>query len=172
MSNQHADFIRFFFTEKFLEIKKDLELVSRPHILQTFLIKNFLLFLYHAYVFDDVMKFRILKCQNLNISRTKSAFWNLLVVSKLISLQETDHVTNWKLPWNHLKSVLCYNALTFYFDTNFGLSFILIFCKGRKLSQGYRTLLSNCGYSRGSSLSYTDYNFFNFSLELVFISVF
>ena len=82
--NQHADFIRFFFTEKFLEIKKDLELVSRPHILQTFLIKNFLLFLYHAYAFDDVMKFRILKCQNLNISRTKSAFWNLLVVSKLI----------------------------------------------------------------------------------------
>lgn len=54
--NQHAYFLRFPFMDDFLKIKKDLELVFRPYILQTFLIKNLILFLFHSY---DVIKFKI-----------------------------------------------------------------------------------------------------------------
>ena len=41
--NQHADFLRFLFTEDTLQIKKDLGLVSRLHLLQNFLIRTCLL---------------------------------------------------------------------------------------------------------------------------------
>ena len=54
--NQHASFLRFPFMDDFLKIKKDLELVFRPYILQTFLTKYFILFLFHTY---DVIKFKI-----------------------------------------------------------------------------------------------------------------
>lgn len=54
--NQHAHFLRFPFMDDFLKIKKDLELVFRPYILQTFLTKYFILFLFHTY---DVIKFKI-----------------------------------------------------------------------------------------------------------------
>ena len=39
--NQHAYFLRFPFMNDFLKIKKDLELVFRPYILQTFFDKIF-----------------------------------------------------------------------------------------------------------------------------------
>ena len=54
--NHHAYFLRFPFMDDFLKIKKDLELVFRPYILQTFLTKYFILFLFHTY---DVIKFKI-----------------------------------------------------------------------------------------------------------------
>ena len=41
--NQHADLLRFLFTEDSLKIKKGLELVSRPHFSYNFFIKNFIL---------------------------------------------------------------------------------------------------------------------------------
>ena len=42
-SNQHADLLRFLFTEDSLEIKKGLELVSGTNFSQNFLTKNFIL---------------------------------------------------------------------------------------------------------------------------------
>ena len=38
--NRDADFLRFLFTEDSLKIKKGLELVSRSHLLQNFMIKK------------------------------------------------------------------------------------------------------------------------------------
>ena len=81
-----------------LETQKGLELVFRPHFLQNFLMKLFLLeydinwpnyinrpcllpklfskiyFWFYAQAFDDVIKFEHLKYQNLIFSRTKRAF--------------------------------------------------------------------------------------------------
>ena len=83
--NHHTDFLRFLFTEDCLKIKKGLELVSRPHFSQNFLMKKFLLkyymnqpsfitrlcllaklfskmcFVFHAQALDDVMTFEYLK---------------------------------------------------------------------------------------------------------------
>ena len=76
--NQHAHFLRFLFTEDYLQIKRGLKLVSRPHFSQNFSINIFLQqyyinwpnfitrpcllsklfskigFMFHACVFDDV----------------------------------------------------------------------------------------------------------------------
>ena len=76
--NQHAHFLRFLFTEDYLQIKRGLKLVSRPHFSQNFSINIFLWqyyinwpnfitrpcllcklfskigFMFHACVFDDV----------------------------------------------------------------------------------------------------------------------
>ena len=83
--NPHADLLRFLFKEDSLKIKKVLELVSRPHFSQNFLIKNVALkyyinwpnfnnrlcllsklfskmcFVFHALAFDDVMTFKYSK---------------------------------------------------------------------------------------------------------------
>ena len=82
--NQHVHLLRFLFTEDSLNIKKGLELVSRPHCSQNFLINfieqyyinwpNFITrlcllpklfskmcFVFHAGAFDDVMTFEYLK---------------------------------------------------------------------------------------------------------------
>ena len=83
--NQHADLLRFLFTENSLKIKKGLELVSRPYFSHNFFIKNLILqyyinwpniitrlcllpklfskmcFMFHAWAFDDVMTFEYLK---------------------------------------------------------------------------------------------------------------
>ena len=61
--NQLADLLRFLFIEDSLKIGKGLELVSRPHLSQKFLIKLFskMLFLFHAWEFDDVIPFEYLE---------------------------------------------------------------------------------------------------------------
>ena len=41
--NQHADLVRLLFTDGSLKSRKGLELVSRPHILQNFSIKIFVI---------------------------------------------------------------------------------------------------------------------------------
>ena len=41
--NQHVDLFRFLFTEDSLKIEKGLELVSKQHFSQKFLIKSFIL---------------------------------------------------------------------------------------------------------------------------------
>ena len=84
-SNRNAVILWFFFTEDSLKIKKGLELLSRSHFSQNFLIKIFLLqyyinwpnfitrlcllpksfseicFVFHAWEYDDVMTFEYLK---------------------------------------------------------------------------------------------------------------
>ena len=47
--NQHADLLRFFFTEGSLKMKKDLELVSRPFFIE-FFDKNFSFTILHKLV--------------------------------------------------------------------------------------------------------------------------
>ena len=84
-SNQHADFLRFLFTEHSLKTKKVLELVFRPHFSYIFLMNFFLLqcyinwpnfitrlcllpklfskmcFVFDSWAFDDTMTFEYLK---------------------------------------------------------------------------------------------------------------
>ena len=45
--NQHADLLRFPFTEDYLKIQKGQELVSRPHFSKNFLIKTFYFVILH-----------------------------------------------------------------------------------------------------------------------------
>ena len=84
--NHHADLLRFLFIEGFFKIKKGLEPVSMPYFWWKFFIKIFLVvyyyinwlnsitrmcllfklfskmcFVFHAWAFDEVMKFEYLK---------------------------------------------------------------------------------------------------------------
>ena len=125
-----------------LKIKKGLELVSRPHFSQEFLIKNFILqyyinwanfitrlcllpklfsklcFVFHVWAFDDVMTFGYLKSSNLIMSRMKRPFEvkkNFFVFRKCCLLNEQNKLAKiWRTqPFKVCKVLLNYLDYSF-----------------------------------------------------------
>ena len=110
--NQQADLHRIFLTEVSLKIKKGLELVSRPHFSNNFLIKNYFVILHKLarFLYQTAFISQVIQCV-FRVSCLRIWWHHDIWISKMLKI---DYLKNKKSFRSEIKSIFsCFASALF-----------------------------------------------------------